>query len=391
MNIYLDNNATTKPCRRVIESIADTLDNYFANPSSSYDLGVKSKSLIDSARKNIAESIGAKSSEIVFVSSGTEANNLAIKGYCLKNRTSKKNHIVCSAIEHPSVLASFLDLEKEGFEVTLIDTDREGRIKLEELRRVVSDRTLFVSIAHSNNEIGTVQDLRGIKAVIEDLGDGAVLHSDMVQSYRKMNTNVEDLGVELASFSGHKIHAPKGIGFLYVKDGLELKTLLSGGGQENGVRNGTESLSLIKALETAVSIYTELDRAKIVNLKDYLVGKLSKNSGFKMLGSIKYGNPSNVCFALRGYEAEPIVKMLAAKKIYVSTRSACSSSSTSVSHVLSQIDPGPEYIHGAIRVGISKFTTYEEIDTLVFELEMYLEKFQPYLIDTILLSEGELS
>ena len=381
MSIYFDNNSTTKPCEKALDAMNFYLREVYENPSSTHAPGSLAREKLAQLRREIAASINAKENEIIFVASGSEANNLCIKGFCHSAKTEKKKHIITTAIEHPSVLKTFEELKNEGFEVTYLPVDGSGFVQPATLMSAVSEETLLVSIAHSNNEIGTIQNIKELRAMIPNI----VFHTDAVQSFKKVPFDVRDNKVDLASFSGHKIHAPKGIGFIFKRDGVDINPIISGGSQEFGLRAGTENLASIAALEAAINDITDHDIARIKRLQRLLVDNLLGLEGAKINGpeNLDFRNCTNISVSFSGHEAEAIVNYMNEKEIYVSTRSACSSNSKQVSHVLTAINLGPQYIHGTVRIGLSKYSTEEEVNTFLDCLKEYMSKNKPYLINTI--------
>jgi len=381
VSIYFDNNSTTKPCEKALEAMNFCLREVYGNPSSVHAPGNFAREKLSQLRREIAASINANENEIIFVASGSEANNLCIKGFCHSAKTENKKHIITTAIEHPSVLKTFEELEAEGFEATYLPVDENGFVQSATLMNAIRDDTLLVSISHSNNEIGTIQNIKELRAMIPHI----VFHTDAVQSYKKAPFDVDDNKVDLASFSGHKIHAPKGIGFIFKRDGVDIKPIISGGSQEFGLRAGTENIASIAALAAAISDINEQDIARIKSLQRKLLDNLLALEGVKINGpeNLDLRNCTNVSVSFAGHEAEAIVNYMNDKGIYVSTRSACSSNSKQVSHVLKAINLGPQYIHGTVRIGLSKYSTEEDVSAILDCLQEYMSKNKPYLINTI--------
>ena len=379
MAIYFDNNSTTQPCEKALAAATDALRNVYANPSSIHNAGRAAREKLVEYRREIAASIGAKEDEILFVASGSEANNTCLKGYCRAHAGGGKKHIVTTAIEHPSVLRSFEQLRDEGFETTFLPVDGEGFVRPEDLQKAVRPDTLLVSIGQANNEIGTIQDIQELRALVPN----AAFHTDAVQSFKKVPFDAQALGVDLASFSGHKIHAPKGVGFLYKREGIELQSVISGGSQEFGLRAGTENIPYIAALAAAIGDMDADDVVYIRSLQKRLIDGLAGFEGTKLNGpsDLTRRNCTNVSVSFAGHEAEAIVKFMNDRDVYVSTRSACSSNSKQVSHVLTAIGLGPQYVHGTVRIGLSKYNTPDEVDTFLAYLKEYMEKNKPYTID----------
>lgn len=384
MLVYLDNNATTRPSEKAIEVMNSYCKEIYGNPSSNHSMGIMAKEKMKALRKEIASSINASENEIIFVGSGSEANNLCIKGYCQSVKSDKKLHIITTNIEHPSVLATFEELEKQGFLVSYLPVDQDGIVSPDILKEAIREETILISIAHSNNEIGTIQRIKELKSIASNI----VFHTDAVQSFTKLPFDVQDNKVDLASFSGHKIHAPKGIGFIYKREGIEINPIITGGMQEFGYRAGTENIALIAAMATAISEVTEVDTMRIKILQQKLVNELLKLEGVKLNGpnNLEQRNSTNISVSFAGHEAEAIVNYLNDKGIYVSTRSACSSNSQQVSHVLKAINLEPEFMHSTIRVSISKYTTEYEVETFLNHLKSFLSTNKPYLINKILIN-----
>lgn len=381
MSIYFDNNSTTKPCEKALDAMNYYLREFYENPSSTHTPGSRARENLSRLRREIAASINAKENEIIFVASGSEANNLCIKGYCRNAKAENKKHIITTAIEHPSVLKTFEQLKSEGFEVTYLPVDECGFVQPDTLMNAVRKDTILVSIAHSNNEIGTIQNIKELRALIPSI----VFHTDAVQSFQKVPFDVNDNKVDLASFSGHKIHAPKGVGFIYKREGVEINPIIHGGSQEFGLRAGTENIASIAALAAAIGDINERDIAEIKYLQKKLLDGLYGFDGVKVNGpeNLDFRNCTNVSVSFSGHEAEAIVNFMNGKGIYVSTRSACSSNSKQVSHVLTAINLGPQFIHGTVRIGLSKYNTEEEVDTFLDCLKEYMSQNRPYLITTV--------
>ena len=362
MEIYLDNSATTKPYKQVIEKMVYALSTDYANPSSLHKKGIEVEKNIKEIRRNIARTLGVKDKEIYFTSGGTESNNAIIRGVVALNK-KRKNHIISTVIEHPSVLNTLKDLEEEGFEVTYLNVDKYGKINLEELKQAIKPTTCLVTIMHVNNEVGSIQPIQEIGKYLKTLNDKVYLHVDAVQSYSKINFKPSRYNIDFMSVSGHKLHGPKGIGFMYIRENNRIKPMLTGGGQEIGIRSGTENTPGIYGLGEAINIINQnLDEKieKISNLKNLLKGEIVKN-----IDDIKINSPEDgVCHILnisfRGVKGEVLLHYLEQKKVYVSTGSACSSKKKG-SHVLNAMELTPDEIEGAIRFSLSDLNTEEEI------------------------------
>ncbi|RDY24172.1 cysteine desulfurase [Romboutsia maritimum] len=362
MDIYLDNSATTKPYKEVVDKMICALTTDYANPSSLHRKGIEVEKNIKAIRQDIARSIGAKEKEIYFTSGGTESNNTVIRGVANLHK-KRKNHIITTNIEHPSVLNTLKDLESDGFEVTYLKVDETGKINLEEFKSALRPTTCLVTIMHVNNEIGSIQPIDKIGKYLKSLDEKVYLHVDAVQSYTKINFRPSRYNIDFMSVSSHKFHGPKGIGFMYVKENNRLKPLLTGGGQEIGIRSGTENVPGIYGLGEAIRIINkDLDKniEKINNLKNLLKNEIAKN-----IENIKVNSPEDgVCHILNvsfvGIKGEVLLHYLEQKGIYVSTGSACSSKKKG-SHVLNAIGLNPNEIEGAIRFSLSDMNTEEDM------------------------------
>lgn len=366
MDIYLDNSATTKPYKEVIDKMVYALSTDYANPSSLHRKGIEVEKNIKNIRQSIARTLGAKDKEIYFTSGGTEANNAIIRGVANLHK-KRKNHIISTVIEHPSVLNTLKDLEEDGFEVTYLPVDTTGKIDIEAFKQAIKPSTCLVSIMHVNNEVGSIQPIQEIGKYLKSLNDKVYLHIDAVQSYSKINFKPSRYNIDFMSVSGHKFHGPKGIGFMYIKENNRLKPILTGGGQEIGIRSGTENTPGIYGLGEAVSIINkDLNSTidKINSLKNLLKDEIERN-----IDDIKINSPEDgVCHILnvsfRGVKGEVLLHYLEQKGIYVSTGSACSSKKKG-SHVLNEMNLAPVEIEGAIRFSLSDLNTEEDIKSVI--------------------------
>ena len=362
MEIYLDNSATTKPYQEVVDKMVLALTTQYGNPSSIYKKGIEVEREIKEIRRNIARSLGAKETEIYFTSGGTECNNTIIRSVAKLNKKTK-NHIISTVIEHPSFLNTLKYLEADGFEVTYLPVGKDGKISLEDLKNAIKKETILVSVMHVNNEIGTIQPIEEIGKYLKSLDEKVYFHVDGVQSYAKIKFRPSRYNIDFMSVSGHKLHGPKGIGFMYVKENNRIKPLLTGGGQEIGIRSGTENVPGIYGIGEAVRILNQdlegtID--KIRGLRDLLKEEILAN-----IDNVKINSPEDgVCHVLnvsfRGVRGEVLLHYLEQKEIYVSTGSACSSKKKG-SHVLNAIGLTPDEIEGAIRFSLSDLNTKEEI------------------------------
>lgn len=372
--IYVDNAATTPVSREVVEAMMPCLTEVWGNPSSLHADGQKAKELLDSSRRTIAMAIGCEPGELYFTSCGSESDNWAIKGaaYAAKNR--KK--IVTSKIEHHAVLHTCEALAKDGFEVVYVGVDEKGIIDLDELRSVVDENTALVSVMMANNEIGTIQPIREISEIAH--AKGALMFTDAVQALGNLPVNVKDLGVDMLSFSGHKIHAPKGIGGLYVKKGVRIRNLIDGGGQERNKRGGTENMAYICGIAKAVEIATaDLDRMdKVRVLRDRLIDGLLEIPHTRLNGDRDRRLPGNVNVSFEYVEGESLLLWLDMEGISASTGSACSSNSLEPSHVLLSIGVPVEQAHGSLRFSLSTENTEKEVDRIIVCVKEIVNKLR---------------
>ena len=363
--IYLDNSATTKPCKKSLEFLNNALTEKWGNPSSLHKLGVESEILLNSARETISRFIKASPDEIVFTGSGTEANNTAIMS--VAGRTWG-NRVVTTEIEHPSVLETVKRLEEKGFEIIKLKTGKDGKISLEELRNALTNKTVLVSIMLVNNEIGTIQPILEASKIIKELSPRAIFHCDAVQAFGKIPINVKSLGVDMLTVSGHKVHAPKGIGFLYCKKNVKIPPFITGGGQERGMRSGTESVPLISAFEGAVLELGDISNSfkKVEEIRNYAV-ELFEESGFAKVNSPKDALPYILNISVTGYRSETLLHFLEKENIFVSSGSACAKGETS--YVLKSLGLNSKEIDSALRISFSKENEKSQIDALYSALE----------------------
>lgn len=334
----------------------------FGNPSSVHSFGREAKEALDFARISVAKMIGAESDDIFFTSGGTEADNLALIGYCTQNR-KLGDHLIVSSIEHSAILESARNLENQGFKVTRLNPDKFGEITADAVAEAMNDSTILVSIMHANNEVGTINDLAAISKVVHDRN--AVFHTDAVQSFGKIPISVVPMGIDMLSLSGHKIYGPKGIGAIYVRNGVSLKPRQHGGHQESGIRSGTENLPGIVGLGTAVEICagemsSEADKLRI--LRDELLVLIRKGlTNVELNGHPERRMPGNLSLTFQGVEGEALLVALDLEGIAVSSGSACSSGSTNPSHVLTGIGLSPQDAHSTLRLTLGRGNTPEQI------------------------------
>lgn len=375
--IYMDHAATTRVRKEVADIMVEYMKNNFGNPSSVHNFGREAKSGLEHARKQIAAVINSSAEEIIFTSGGTEANNLAVIGTARANK-DKGRHIVTSAIEHHAVLDSCKYLEKEGFEVTYLGVDSEGMISPEDVKEVLREDTILVTIMHVNNEVGTIQPIKDIAQLAHE--KNAVMHTDAVQSFGKINVDVEKLGIDLLSISSHKIYGPKGVGALYIKKGTKINNMAHGGAQEKKKRPGTENLPGIVGFGLAAElIEKEMDKEaeRLTKLKEKLIERITTEIDYvKLNGHRNYRIPHNVNVSIQFIEGEALLLSLDMKGIAVSSGSACTSGSLDPSHVLLAMGIPHETAHGSLRISLGKENTEEEIDCLVEELVNIVQRLR---------------
>ncbi|MEJ8555298.1 cysteine desulfurase family protein [Tepidibacter sp. Z1-5] len=377
MEIYLDNSATTKPYKEVVDKMVYALTDQYANPSSIHRKGVLVEKEIKNARKEIAKYVGAKEKEIFFTSGGTESNNIIIRGTAYANHRSGK-HLITTKIEHPSVLNTFKDLEKDGYEVTYLDIDENGLISFEDFKKALREDTILVSIMHVNNEVGAIQPVDKVGKYLSKLKRKVYLHVDAVQSFGKIDFKPSKYNIDLMSVSGHKIHGPKGIGFVYIKENTKIKSIVTGGGQESAFRSGTENVPGIFGLSEAVRITMEnlkdnID--KINNLKELLLNEINSNIDDIKVNSCEDGVCHILNISFIGIKGEILLHYLEEDNIYVSTGSACSSKKKG-SHVLIEMGLSNKEIEGAIRFSLSSMNKEEDIKKAVGIIKKKVEELR---------------
>ncbi len=375
--VYLDY-AATSPCElEVVEEMRDYWDRIFGNPSSMHSWGEAAQNALQESRAKVAWLIGAKPEEIVFTSGGTESNNTAIKSVAWAY-SYKGNHIISSAIEHPSVLESLKFLEKTGLKVTLLEVDRFGRIDTKELEKSIGPHTILISVMHANNEIGTIEPIEEVAAIARKRG--IVLHTDAVQTIGHIPLDVKDLGIDLLSSSAHKFYGPKGIGFLYIKKGTKMAPLIHGGGQEKGRRSSTENIPSIvglrKALEISIgSIQKEIQ--KISSLRDRLKEEIRKNiPQVSFNGHPEHILPNSLSFSVKNIDGEALAMRLNMEGIACSTGSACSSEKGLPSYTLQAIGLKGELLRGAIRFSLGRQNNSEDIEYCAKVLKKEIEELR---------------
>ncbi|MEQ6389634.1 cysteine desulfurase family protein [Bacillaceae bacterium S4-13-58] len=364
--IYLDNSATTKPYPEVAEKVIEMLTKYYGNPSSIHRLGLESKSEVETARKNLADSLAVHPSEIYFTSGGTESNNIAIKGACLA-KSNIGNHIVTTVAEHPSVTKTVRDLKRQGWKVSYIPV-RNGKLNIEKLENAIQTNTVLVSTMLVNNETGYIFPVRKIKEIIERKNSSALLHCDAVQGYGKLPFTADSLGADLITISSHKIHGPKGVGALYVKKDTPLYSLHLGGGQERGLRSGTENTPSIAGFGVAVKrTFDNMEEnvTHIREIRDYCLESVQNKLPQAILHSSKYGAPHIVHFSLPGFLNSEVVTELSRQNIFISGAAACKSNHSRGPSMLESLGLTREMANSALRISLSYQNTKEDIDRLI--------------------------
>lgn len=359
--IYFDNSATTKPYKEVLDSFIKVSTDYFGNPSSLHRFGGEAEKLLTKGRKQIADLLEAKPSEIVFTSGGTESNNLAVKGTALMHR-NRGNHIITSAVEHASIRESFYQLEELGFHVTFIPVDSEGTIDVKTLERAITNQTILVSIMHVNNEVGTIQPIEEIGKMLQNYPK-IVYHVDNIQGVGKVPLHIKKCSIDLCSFSGHKFHGLKGTGLLYVREGIQLSPLLTGGSQERKYRSGTENVAGMVALAKALRMTLEKEQKhslQMFKIKETIIDGLEKIEDIIVHTPRNNSAPHIINFSIKGFKAEVFVHALEEKEIYVSTTSACSSKKKEGSSTLLAMGIHQDLVKSAIRISLSYENTMDE-------------------------------
>lgn len=375
--IYLDNAATTSTKPEVVEAMLPYFTENFGNPSSVYEFAAKNKTAVTNAREIIADSLGTDAANIYFTAGGSEADNWAIKGTAEAYK-QKGNHIITSKIEHHAVLHTCEWLEKNGFEVTYLDVDENGCVKLEELKKAIRPETILISIMFANNEIGTIQPIAEIGKIAKE--NNILFHTDAVQAFGQLAINVDELNIDMLSASGHKLNGPKGIGFLYIRKGLKLRSFIHGGAQERHRRAGTENVPGIvgfgKAVELAMASLEERQK-KEIETRDYLIDRVLAEVPYTRLnGDRRNRLPNNANFSFQFIEGESLLIMLDMEGICGSSGSACTSGSLDPSHVLLAIGLPHEIAHGSLRLTLNEDNTKEEMDYVVEKVKEIVGKLR---------------
>ena len=381
MEAYLDNSATTSCSKAATDKMVELLTQDYGNPSSMHMKGVIAEKYITEAKKKIAKTLKVEEKELIFTSGGTESNNLAIIGSALANKRAGM-HVITTSIEHASVTNPFIWLSENGFEVTYLGVDEYGQVKMEELKNAIRPDTILVSIMHVNNEIGALQPIEEIGKVIKALNPKCLFHVDAIQSYGKMAIFPKKWNVDMLSVSGHKIHGPKGSGFLFIKDKTKVKPLIHGGGQQKGMRSGTENVPAIAGLAVASEeMYQNLEenRNHLFALRDYFIEEVEKLDGVSVNGKKDHDSaPHIVSVSIEGVRAEVILHTLEDRDIYVSAGSACASNKPAISSTLQSIGLKKELLDSTVRFSFSIHTTKEELDYVLEVMREVIPMLQKY-------------
>lgn len=375
--IYLDNAATTKVNEKVLESMMPYFSEIYCNPSAAYSFATKGRIAIEEARNHAAKLIGASDMEIYFTSGGSESDNWAIKAVA-ESFSDKGKHIITTKIEHHAVLHTCEYLERHGFDITYLNVDSDGKVRLDELKKSIREDTILISVMTANNEIGTIQPVAEIGKIAHE--KGILFHTDAVQAYGHIPINVDEMNIDLLSASGHKFNGPKGVGIMYIRKGVKIRSFIHGGSQERGRRAGTYNVPGIAGLGTAAKLAMEnmAKRAeKEKELRDYFIDRISAEIPYTVLNGHREDRlPNNINFCFRFVEGESVLIMLDQAGICASSGSACTSGAIDPSHVLRAIGLSDEMAHESLRLTLSYENTKEEIDTVVGELKRIVERLR---------------
>ena len=381
MEVYLDNSATTRCFDEVAQLTHKILCEHYGNPSSMHHKGVEAEQYVRDARETLAKILKVNEKEILFTSGGTESDNIALIGTAMANHR-RGRHLITTRIEHPAVLQPMAYLQNQGFEVTYLPVDREGRIRLEDLERAIRPDTILVSIMHTNNEIGSLQPIAEAGALIKRCNPQTLFHVDAVQGFGKFRIHPAKMNIDLLSVSAHKIHGPKGVGFLYIRSGSRVNPIIYGGGQQKGMRSGTENVPGIAGLARAAElVYADLDRDvdRMYGLREMLIDGVSRIEDVRVNGCPgREGAPHIVSLSVRGVRSEVLLHALEEREIYVSAGSACSSNKPQISDTLKAIGVERDLLGSTIRFSFSVFTTEEEIKYTIQALEEMVPMLRRY-------------
>ncbi len=375
--IYMDNAATTRVTEPVFEAMKPYFTEIYGNPSSVHSFGREARKAAEEARRQVAKAIGAESREIYFTGCGTESDNWAIRGAAYAAKNGRKT-IVTTTIEHHAVLHTVEQLEKEGFKAVYVPVDEFGIVNMDEMKKAITEDTILVTVMAANNEIGTIQPIQEIAAMAHEAG--ALFHTDAVQAIGSMEIDVKEMGIDMLSLSGHKFHAPKGVGALYLKGGLRIQPLIRGGAQERAQRAGTENLASIVGLGKAIELATsdiEGHNRKLIAMRDHMISEiLNRIPESRLNGHAEKRLPGNVNVSIRYIEGEALLLSLDLKGIAASSGSACTSGSLDPSHVLLAIGLPHGIAHGSLRLSLSEENTMEEVDQVVSELTVIVDRLR---------------
>lgn len=374
---YFDHAATTPVKEEVLKEMLPYFNIEFGNPSSMYTIGRRAKRALEEARTRVARAIGSKNKEIYFTSGGSESDNIAIKGVAFANR-EKGNHIITTKIEHPAILNTCKTLEKQGFTVTYLNVDKDGLINLRELEESITNKTILISIMFANNEIGTIEPIEQIGKIAE--ANNVLFHTDSVQAIGNVKIDVNKMNIDLLSMSSHKFYGPKGVGALYIREGVNCNKLQDGGHQEREIRAGTENVAGIVGMGKAIEIaYRDFDKynEKLTNLRNYYISEVkNKIPNIKVNGSLEYRLPGNANISFEGVEGEAILLNLDMEGICASSGSACSTGQSTPSHVLLAMGVPSDLAYGALRVTFGDENRIEDVDYLIEKLSKTIEKLR---------------
>lgn len=373
--IYLDNAATTKVNKKVLESMMPYFSEIYCNPSAAYSFATKGRIAIEEARNHAAKLIGASDMEIYFTSGGSESDNWAIKAVA-ESFSDKGKHIITTKIEHHAVLHTCEYLERHGFDITYLNVDSDGKVRLDELKKSIREDTILISVMTANNEIGTIQPIAEIGKIAHE--KGILFHTDAVQAYGHIPINVDEMNIDLLSASGHKFNGPKGVGIMYIRKGVKIRSFIHGGSQERGRRAGTYNVPGIAGLGTAAKLAMEnMAKRAEKELRDYFIDRISAEIPYTVLNGHREDRlPNNINFCFRFVEGESVLIMLDQAGICASSGSACTSGAIDPSHVLRAIGLSDEMAHESLRLTLSYENTKEEIDTVVGELKRIVERLR---------------
>lgn len=374
--VYLDNAATTRVDPDVLKEMLPFFSEKYGNPNSMHAMGIEARNAVEGARARVSKILGCAPDEIIFTGSGTESDNLAVFGYARKNK-ARGNHIITTRIEHHAVLDAFKRLESEGFEVTYLDVDIDGLVSLDSLKKALTGRTILVSVIYANNEIGVVQDIPAIAGLCRSRG--VAFHTDACQAPNYLDIKVDSIGVDMMSLNGSKMYGPKGVGMLYRRKGIAIEPVLYGGGQEYGLRSGTENVANIVGFASAlegVDRRRAEDSARLQKLRDYLIKELLRIPETRLNGHPSRRLPNNANISFLNIEGESLILLLNEEGIYVSTGSACTSASLEPSHVIVALGLPHELGHSSVRFTLGRETTKDDIDYVLLKLLPLVERLR---------------